>query len=418
MRPPLAAFALGAILALAAHPAWAQTVQRIAAIVNDEVISGYDLDQRVGLVVATSGVNVNDDILKRIRDQVLRSLVDERLQLQEARRLNVAIEPKEIDQALQSIAHSNNTSVEAIEGQLANLGISMSTLRRQIEAEIAWNTLVNERFAPRISVSDDEVNLVLERVQQSTDEPQYLLAEIFLGVDSPDQDAAIHATADRLVQQIRQGAPFQAVAQQFSQSASASTGGDIGWVEDSQLDPDLASAVRPLSPGNLAGPVRTVSGYYVLFLRDRRIVGNSDPLDVELQLRQAVLPLLPNAPAQTVADAENAARDISARIPGCPGIDQLAQMPQVLTGEIGTRKLRALAPEFREAVASLQPGQASAPIRSKVGFHVLVVCNRFNESVNLPTADEIRQRLYNQQLSMMQRRYLRDLRRDATVEMR
>ncbi|NWG45737.1 MAG: peptidylprolyl isomerase [Alphaproteobacteria bacterium] len=421
-RPRAAAWGAGVLAALfvCLFPRLpeAQEVQKIAAIVNDDVISVYDLQQRVGLAVATSGVRVDEEIIRRIQEQVLRQLIDERLQLQEAERQSITVETAQVDEALDRVARSNGLTVAAIEQQLAGIGVDVSTLRQQLAAEIAWSILTNQRFAPQIRVSEEEVTQVLERIEQSSDEPQHRYSEIFLGVDSPDQDASVRAAADRLVQELRNGAPFPVIAQQFSQAASAATRGDVGYLEDSQLDSELGPVIRAMKPGDVAGPVRTLSGYYILALQDRRIVGSGDPLATEVNLRQAVLLLPADAPDELDAEARAAAEEIARRIPGCEAVGQLDGQPNIKVGDIGTRALRELSPNFREAVQSVPAGRAARPVRSKVGYHVVVVCDRFNEVMQLPTTDEIRDRLYRQQLDMMQRRFMRDLRRDATIEMR
>ena len=410
---------LATALCAALSGAAAQGVQRIAAIVNDEVISGYDLEQRVGLIVATSGGRLSDEALSRIRDQVLRTLIDERLQLQEASRLGLNISEGEIDTALKRIMTQNGTTVEAVTEELSNKDVGIDTLRSQVHAEITWRRLVSGRFRSQAKVGDEEIALVLDRMEASTNTPQFLLSEIFLGIDAPEQEEAVRASAQNLAQEVARGAPFDTLAEQFSQAPSAASGGDMGWVEQDQLPVEIAKTLETMNAGELKGPIRASGGYYILRLHDRRILGGGDPLDTQVVMLQAVMPVKRGASDAAVAKAQQAAEKISRSIGGCSAVQRLPEtVPGVLYGDVGNRKLRDLSPEFMAAVRHVRAGQASRPVRSRVGFHVMVVCRRLNEVMEMPTADEVRNNLENQQLAMMARRYLRDLRRDATVEMR
>jgi peptidyl-prolyl cis-trans isomerase SurA len=403
---------------LLAMPAAALDVQRIAATVNDEVISLYDVEQRLRLIVASTQARYSEDALQRLREQVLRTLIDERLKLQESRRVEITVERAEIQEVLEDIAMRNNMRVGQIKDQLAQDGIEMATLERQIEADLAWQRLVQARFAPRVSVTEDEVNNVLERMRANADQPQYHLSEIFLPVDSPERDEEVRRQAMQILEQMGQGASFPALAANFSQSASASAAGDIGWVRDSELPQEIAEALRQLRPGQISLPIRTVAGYYIMALRDRRISEAHDDSEVTMTLKQVVVPLVADD-EETFQRAGALAYQISEGIPGCDAVNDLPrQIPVLRVGDIGTVSLHDLSERFAAAVRPLMPGEATEPLPSPSGFHVLVVCDRQGDRVSLPSRDEIEDRLLNQQINVMARRWLRDLRRDATIEER
>ncbi|MBG51809.1 MAG: hypothetical protein CML99_05240, partial [Rhodobiaceae bacterium] len=232
-------------------------VQGIAAIVNDSVISRYDLDQRVQLVMATSGIQPTPENIERIREQVLRSLIDEKLQMQEAERLEIEVQQEEVDSAVDGISQRAGMTRDQILSYLKGNGVDEVALYTQIRADTAWNKVISARFAPLVEIGDDEVAEVMQRISQDAEQVQYQLAELYLGFDNPAQEREMSVGAQRLVEQMRAGAPFSSVAQQFSQAASAANGGDIGWVAESQLTPEIANAIRNMSVGTVSDPVRT-----------------------------------------------------------------------------------------------------------------------------------------------------------------
>ncbi len=199
-------------LALAAAPASAQqggaNVQRAAAVVNDLVISTFDLDQRTRLVLSSAGGAQGPEAQARIREQVLRTLIDELLQLQEAEKAEISVGEKDVDEALARIAQQNNTTPQAILNSLAGAGVYAATLKNQIKAELAWSRLIEERLAPRVNLTDEEIDEEMRRIEAGATKPRFLVSEIFFAVDSPDDEARVRQNIERLFQQLQTGTPF------------------------------------------------------------------------------------------------------------------------------------------------------------------------------------------------------------------
>lgn len=394
-------------------------VQSIAAIVNDQVISNFDVEQRLLLIFASAGVAPSQEEVERMRGQVLRNLIDEQLKLAEADKFEVPIYASEVDSAIGRMAAQSNLTGEQIKQVLKQAGIEEATLRRQVSSEIAWDTIVRGRFGSQIHVTDEEIDGVYNQTLENANKPQYLVSEIYLQVDNPDHDVEIRQTIDGLLKQLHAGAPFVALAQQFSQAASASQGGDIGWVQDGELASELDDVLRTMEPGSVSPVIRTLSGYYVLAVRNRRIIGGVDPMQTKLALRQWIFPLDPDAPVEQAQAAANYLYNISKRVRSCAGLDALHA--EVQAGQL-TQTMETIAAnipdQFRTAVLSTKEGRATGPFRDENGFNLIVICSSEEQTSPLPTREEISARLENQQVSMMARRYLRDLRNDAIVELR
>jgi len=401
---------------LAAAPAAGQQVEGVAAIVNDEVISTYDVRQRMRLILATSGVRPDEELLLRIQQQALNSLIDERLQLQEANEFEVEVEQVEIDQAMADLARQNNVSATEIRASLQQAGVDARTLEDQMRAEIAWQIIVSGRYRQRVKVSNDQISQVIERLAESASKPQYLISEILLEPPVGASEAEFVAGVDAVMRQLAEGAPFPAIARQASSAASAADGGDVGWVRSGEIREELERALVNSETGQIVGPIPTSEGVYIIALREKRRA--TDPERVAL--KQILLPVDATLGEAAFADAEESLNRASRRVRGCDEVDEISDRePGILIADLGSVAPSDLAPSFRDALASLSPGEISAPVRVPTGVVLLALCSRDRTGgANLPSRDQIESRLLDQQLSQISRRYLRDLRRDATIETR
>jgi len=404
----------------------------VAATVNDLIISDYDLNQRMTLFLAQSGMRPNEEQKKRIREQVLRGLVDEMLQLQEAQKNKITVTTDEVDKALESIAKQNGATTAQIEQMLGSVGVNISTLRTQVTAEIAWQKLMQNEMGGRIQISEEDVNAELQRIAESAHKPQFLVSEIFVGVDSPQDDEKVKNGVTQIMQQLNVGANFQAAARQFSQSPSAATGGDIGWVQEGQLAPELDKALVGMRAGGLAGPIHVAGGYYILQVRDRRepvgtVVPKSEQPqtglpDGPLPLARVLLALPSKASSELKQKALQFGQELSTHINGCINLSVVAKQIQgAIYMNLGSMRAGQMSPELRNALATTQPGDVAKPFISSAGVEIIVRCDPKVQKVvafQMPTRQDIQNRLYNEQMSMLSRRYLRDLRRDAVVEYR
>lgn len=403
----------------AARPGLSESV---AATVNDDIISTYDLVQRMRLLIVTSGVQPTQDSLPGLQREALRGLVDERLQLQELRRvekqqkIEIVATDAEVDQEISDIARGNNVSAEQLLGSLRSSGVDPNTFRNQLRVSISWQRWIQGRYGSRLRVGPDQVKAVLARQAEQAGKPQYQVSEVCIDPGRVGGlDVAVNG-AQQLVDQIQQGAPFAAVARQFSACPSASVGGDIGWISPGEMPPEVDAALEQLRPGQLSRPIQTRDSVYIVLLRDKS-AGASSTL---VTLKQAAIPLGADAPADQVSAAQAKLEALRPRINGCENLEAAANgIEGVVAGDMGEAEPKDLAPGFREAAEGLSPGQVSQPIRTNLGLHLVAVCAKRSAGGRaMPTAEQVENRLYGQQLAMISKRYLRDLRTSATIETR
>jgi peptidyl-prolyl cis-trans isomerase SurA len=397
---------------------------RIAAVVNDEVISVFDLVSRIRMVMLSSNIPDTPDARKKIETEVLRSLVDERLELQEAKKQNVVATDDEINNALSKIEKQNNMQPGQLSEFFKSHGIDRNSLLNQVKASIVWAKLVRRKAAETVEISDDEVDAALKRIKEHAGEPQSRIAEIFLAVDNPSQDADVRALAEKLIDQMKQGARFSAIAQQFSQSATAAVGGDLGWLRPDQLTPDLAAAVAGLKPGELSPPIHSGGGYYLLLVLDRRNgdTGGGQTTDTVYDVVQVVFPLPPNptdAMKRSAAEQAIAVRQASKNCTDMLRIGKEKAPQMTNEGQVSGSNIT---PQMRTILEKLAPNQASDPILQRNGVGILMLCSKETKTADkgsgTPSRDEVFDSLLREKLDTVSRQYLRDLRRAAYVDVR
>ena len=396
-------------------PARGQEIMRIAAVVNDDVISIYDLAARVKIVVASSNLRDAPELRRQIAPQVLRTLVDEYLQTQEAARLDIAVTERDIEFTIEQIEQKRGMGEGGFDKFVRTHRLDRDALLTQIRAEIAWTKLIRRRLNSAISVGEDEIDEALARLENSRGQPEYRVAEIFLSIESTAQEREIMKTAENLLTQLRQGADFRGIAHQFSQSATSAVGGDIGWVILGQLPVEIDTILPAMAPGDISDVVHTFDGVHIIKLIDRRTVLTANPLDSRLHLAQLIV-------EDFGADSEPVLEHIRllhAQSENCPDmLRQTANFTSSQSGDLGELRLGDMPQELSQAVQDLQAMQLSAPLPFGRGFRILMVCSRVEAEVELPTRESMRRDIGIRRLELQARRYLRDLRRTAFVDFR
>ncbi|NJO67486.1 MAG: hypothetical protein HC826_00380 [Rhodospirillales bacterium] len=383
------------------------------------MISVRDVENRLNLVIATSNTENTPATRDRIRPEVLRLLIDERLKRQEARRVGVTVSPQDIDRALSDVSRQIGIPVSQFPEFLESRGATMPALLDQLEAEIGWIKTVNRLADERSNVSEEEIEAEIRRIELAGGGTEYRVAEIFIAIDEPAIEPQAMALANQIVQDSRGGASFAQLARTFSQSASSEAGGDLGWVRAAQLDPRLQETLRGLDRGQIAGPIRTETGVYVFQVMDRRSVDDPALGASAVQLSQVVLPLPQQASPAQVEEQLNAARALRGQFNDCAAFAARGrELGSSLSGELGRIEVDKLPPQIRQLIAPLSPGEVSEPIRTGDGILLLMVCERARQPASDELRNSVQRRLFDQRMSSISRQTLRDLRRAAMLEVR
>jgi peptidyl-prolyl cis-trans isomerase SurA len=406
-----------AVLSALAAPQ-AQETLRIAAVVNDEVISLLDVNARIRLSLVTINQAETPDAFRQMFPQVLRGLIDERLQLQEAKTKGIDISQSDIDAVVAEIEQNNRMPAGGLYTFLESRRVQKDTLISQVRARIAWQRTVARRLRLTYHVTGDQIDEALEQFKENLGKPEYLLAEIYLSVDNPDNDAEVKRTADQMVAEIKRGADFPSIARQFSESASAGSGGDLGWVQATQLEPEINGIIGRMQIGETSEPIRAVTGYHIVWLREKRTNAVAQAGELRVSLRRLLVPVTPDAP--DLAAKTEQAKKTAAAIKSCDDLPRAAtELGAPPPTDLGTLRLTDLAPQLQPLVATLEVGRASAPLSVEAGLVIMAVCSRTDPAAaQLPSRDQMTQRLLSEKLDGESRKYLRDLRQAAYIDIR
>lgn len=407
-------------LAFAAS-AGAQDFDRVAAVVNDEAISLHDVIARVRLSLVSANIPDNVDNRRRVVPQVVRKMIDERLQMQEANRLKISITAGDIDTGIGMIEQQNRMPKGTLIANLTRQGIEATTIREQIRADLTWMRLMTRAIQPQIRVGEEEITDRFEIMRARQGQPESLLAEIYLPVDSAAAEDEAKRLGEGLIEQLRAGTPFAVLARQFSRAPTAANGGTMGWMNETSLDEEVATIAAKLTKGQVSPLTRTSSGFHIIALIDQRVAGQFvDPEASTVTYSRMVLPMPqgPGAPPRPQLLAQ--AAKVSAGAKTCAEFDTNAHRIGALKVErIGPSALSSLNAETRQILMAVAVNQITQPNLTTDGIQVMMVCSR-DEATKVAglTRDQVRRTIEDERMDMLSRRYLRDLRRQAFIDVR
>jgi peptidyl-prolyl cis-trans isomerase SurA len=433
---PAAAFAAAPAATNAPAPAAATpTVDSngIVATVDELSISDFELNQRVAFMIAVSGFKPTDADIKRMREEMLSRLEEEKTQLLEARRQKVTVSPVEVNKRIDAFLADNNSTLEQLTKVLTEAGSSVETLRNQYIAAIAWQQVVQREFQSDIVITPAMIDDGLRRALEGANKPHYRVSEIFLPVDRPEDETKVKALIEDIENRLRTGSAFRNMARQFSRNPSAAAGGDIGWVYDGQLDSELNSVVAAMKANELSKPIRARGGWYLLGLQDRQEPLGTNVNVVEtpvptgppgtLPLVHLLLPLPAGVSQVMVDNVMKAAMQVRQVAETCEAMEKISQDPNLkgsVFRNLGNQLLADLHPELQKALAATRSGEPAMPVVLENGVNIFMRCDKKAEPpravFKVPTREEIQDRLFQEQIAALVRRYMRDLKREASIE--
>jgi peptidyl-prolyl cis-trans isomerase SurA len=393
---------------------------RIVAVVNGDVITTGDVDNRARLFALSTGLPTTNEVLDRLKTQIANQLIDERLRLQEAQRRKVVIPDKQIAAAIHDIEQRNNMPEGVLREKLASMGVSVRTLIDQIRTQLAWTQVLREQLADKIAITDAEIDDQMRQHERQTGKPEYRVGEIFIPVDDPANIADAQRFAETVISELRAGATFSSVAAQFSQTQTALEGGELGWVQPDQLDPQVARVVVEMPVGAVSNPVKVPGGFSIVTLQGKREVGHD--MATFISLRQVFIPfsepLDPQHPTDQQRQALEKARGFSGSIKNCAQMEQAAKSnPSPRPVDPGEIRLDTVNPQpFRDLLTRLPVGEASQPLVASDGIAVVIMCSKEQKNTAIQTKDDVRRRLVTERVDMASRQLMRDLHRKAMIQ--
>lgn len=412
-------FVFIASLALNLKMAAAQEVQKIVAIVNDDIISGYDVIQRINMNIFMSGVANTRETRQQMVPSVIKTLIDDQLKLQEAKLRNTEATGSEINSAIERFERRYRIKPGSFEPALKSRKVDPEAVIHQIRAGIAWDKIIRRRIVPRINVTEEEVKSAQEKMRANKGKNEYLTREIFLPVSNSKEEQEARKLLQSLYEQLKKGGSFARIAVQFSKGPTAARGGAVNWQMAEEMLPEIANAIINTKKGAFTNPVRTSDGYYIVSVSDVRQILSEKKSDSLMELSQIVLAANIANKTGKSDSLVNLANATTKFVDNCSYLPELFdQFPNAQTGKMGNVRLSNLPDKFRNLVANLKSGQASTPLLDKDVYRIFVVCNRKDNDTQADSEETIRQQIGNKRIAARARRYLNDLRREANIESR
>lgn len=386
----------------------------VAAIVNDEPITYFDVRQRTRYLLIRQKVSqVTEEIIKMASDQALSSLINERLQLQEAAKFKVKMSDEEVDQILANQAKGNGSTIQDLFKELNAAGLSIKAYRDSVRAEVLWQKIVMGRYGSRVKISPEQVAANWERIQASADKPQYQVSEIFIEVAAENEDAGALNGAKTIVEKIRAGESFGAYAEEYSYAPSAATSGDLGWVVLGELRPEVAAVIDTIPVGQVSEPIKVQGGYMIIGVRAKH---DSTNLSTSLNLKEIVKAIPANADENQWKKINAAFSSAKSQFNGnCKDLDKIAKANGLKLNNLGTVQENELLPQIKTEIAKLKKGETTPVMNLGKEAVVTVLCDKVVTGADIPTKAQIEDQMHDSELSLIARRYLRDLRREAAI---
>ncbi len=394
------------ILALPALVMAAPTpIDKVIAIVEEDVITERELEARKQLVrlefAQSSRSLPNEETLHR---QVLESMIRDSILAQEAKGRGLKITDGQLNQAMQKISRDNNMNLTDFRQALIAQGINYEKYRESLRKDLIVRALRRQYTARSATVSDQEVDEFLLRIDDDDIEYEYRLAHILMALPdaaSPEQVAEAQGNAAEILDKLDQGAEFERLANEYSSGSNALSGGDLGWRRKAEIPSLFTDAVLSMKAGDYAGPFRSASGFHIVHLRDRK---NSQQV-LSKQVRSRHILLRPNE-ILSEEEARNRLLEIRQRILNGEEFERLARLYSVdyssgaEGGDIGWMVNGATVKEYQEVADRLEVGKLSQPFKSRFGWHLIEVTGR--RTVD-ETAESRREKIYTQLLQQKQR---------------
>ncbi len=388
---------------------------KIAVIVNKDAISNQDIYDRAMLILLTSGMDNNQQMFETIKEQVKKSLIDEKIQLQAAKEQKIFVSAAEILEGIKQIASDNSMTVDQMKDMFKKQGITIKTLEDRLKAQISWVRTIRDAFGSIVHITEKDISAELEKLKQNKDKHQYELLEIFLRVDNPNQELTVKKDADKIYQQLKAGAHFHVMAQQFSQATSSAKGGYIGWLAQGQMEAPVEASMHNLQIGEFSAPIRTSMGYKIVLLKDIKMAGQPAYGQTQITYRQVYIPFRDDMTEKEYQQIDTHIQEMQ-QVKSCDKLSQKAKECGYQCELSHKVIFNDLPPALQKFFRTAKIGQCHMPIRHEDHLIVAMMCAKESPEEKLPTAEEIRMALEQEKLNKIATREFNKLKSVSFID--
>lgn len=403
---------------ISAH-ASTESSSRIAAVINNShILTHADVNHRLKLAALTSGLPATKDVFERIKPDIIKMMIDEQLQIQRASTHKIIVTEEMINQAISRYEAEGGMPSGMMTQVLKQNDIPISVLQNQIKANLAWTLFIQKEYGPVLHIMDTDIEQEIDKSTADLKKTQYHLAELVLEVDTPAQDKKVLSAIQKYAQDIKRSGRFREIAQQFSQAPSATQGGDLGWLTDSEIAPEILTHVHHMKVGEISSPIRTRSGYTLIAVIEKLIPNQAgEPL---ITFAQTLIPFKGEPTNDVVENAQSQAAFIKKQSSSCSAFVKVVKENNKNNKVqlINKAPLNSLPDPIQQVLTGLNSNEISQALLTPEGIVMFMVCGREIHKREPLTTEKARLNLIQRRLAAFAKREIRDLRRHATIDLR
>ena len=400
------------------------TIDKVVAVVDEDVILQSELDRSVNNILSqVVARNPGQQLPPRdvIEKQVLDRLISMKLQVDRAEGTGIRVSDAEVDNAAASMARQNGLALGQMREQFAREGLPYDEFRKSLREELTVQHLKQRFVQQRVNVTDGEIDILLQNGGLKRGEVH--LAHILIGIPEnakPEQVKASREKADKVIKEIKDGLDFSSAAIRYSESQQALEGGDMGWRRYDEVPSLFADVLAGMKPGDVTPPMRGPSGFHILKLVEQR--ESSRAIVKEYHARHIMIRF---SELVTPAEAEKSVRDLRKQIVGGADFAKLARQfsddktSGTLGGDMGWFTLESYGTRVGQMLNSLKDNELSEPFQTEAGWHIMEkLGEREVDRTAEAERDQARDAIRNRKAEEEYDAFLRQIRAEAYIENR
>ncbi|MES2984534.1 MAG: SurA N-terminal domain-containing protein [Pseudomonadota bacterium] len=388
----------------------------IAAVVGDDIITSTDVAERRDLIMATAGIPATVENQAKLTPRIVQSLVDEALELQEAKRQSLVVSDDEVGKAIEQMSATRPQAEGTLKDFITQKGLSMRSLENQMRAQLAWAKVVQRKLRRNVTISQDEILRAQQSAAAAPGEDEIRLATLAVSVDAGLNEAAAKKLSDEIALQLKAGTEMPTLAARYIKQPQVQFSPPV-WVAENAMQPALQQTLRSMKNGEVTPPLQGGKGFQFIQMLDRKTLPKQADA-TEFAIKQILIPVPPKRDKVSLAKLRTAASTLRSNPGDCmsetlpaTGFDAKAKFVRTHFG--------AMTPEQRAIVNHLEVGDISEPLMSPEAVRLVMLCEKIEPSGgNVPQAEEVRKQLFAEKLELEAQKLLRNLRRDAYIDIK
>lgn len=390
----------------------------IVAVINSDIITSEDLENRLRLALFSIGGDVNAEQKNRMIKEVLKEMIQEKLKNQCTKKFAPKsgwISNKDVKDSFENVAKRNNMTVEVFSELLKSKNVKKSDLEEQMKVSLSWVEYIRARYGKSVNISEFELSRAVSEIKEKLTKESFYVCRMFFPVAHASQEESVFSHAMNLSNMLLRGADFANIARQFSKSADANNGGELGWIFQGQLSDTEIASLKTMEIGNHK-VVKTNNGYVILFLKDKKEAGLRSYTDI--QYAQVVIPFGQGLPSEeSLKQLTSYILDMKKSSKNCNEFMQKAKESGFIgVSETTSGTLENMHPQFRKILSKVPSGGMSVPIITDTCLTVVCILDKKIHTIKEPTREEIKMQKINERLSLLASREIQELIRKACIK--